>query len=186
MAVAAGTYTIGPDDGSLLIRTAREGAAARMGHDLTLEAARWTATVVVDIDNPTKSSVTATVDAASLTVREARGGAIPLTGKQRDEIGVNMRDKVLNTSRHPEISFQSTSVSGTGSSVTVAGDLTLAGKTRPLELRVTARPDGTRVTAVATITQTAHGIKPYSAMLGALKVRDAVEIEVEVRLPVQG
>jgi hypothetical protein len=32
------------------------------------------------------------------------------------------------------------------------------------------------------VTQSAHGTKPYSALLGALKVRDDVEVEIEVEL----
>ena len=65
------------------------------------------------------------------------------------------------------------------------GDLTIAGATRPAELTVmigliTGRPRGTVTT---TVVQTDFGIKPYSAMLGALRVRDAVEVRAEVRLP---
>jgi polyisoprenoid-binding protein YceI len=183
MGLTAGNYTIGPADGTLLIKTAREGAAARMGHDLTLEATRWSATVVVDADDPTRSSVSAAVDAASLEVRDARGGAIALTDKQRVEIGTNIRDKVLHTSRHPEISFLSTLIAGDATAATVTGDLTVAGSTRPVQLRFTAHSHADRVTGTATVVQTDHGIKPYSAMLGALKVKDAVEIEVDVRLP---
>ena len=41
-------------------------------------------------------------------------------------------------------------------------------------------PDRYRATTV--VTQSAYGIKPYSAFLGALKVRDDVEVEIEVDL----
>ncbi|MEU8262674.1 YceI family protein [Micromonospora sp. NPDC048999] len=41
-------------------------------------------------------------------------------------------------------------------------------------------PDRYRATAV--VAQSAYGIKPYSAFLGALKVRDDVEVEIEVDL----
>jgi hypothetical protein len=33
------------------------------------------------------------------------------------------------------------------------------------------------------IRQSDFGIKPFSAMLGALKVADAVDVEVDVKLP---
>jgi polyisoprenoid-binding protein YceI len=183
VALTTGTYTIGPDHGTLLIRTTREGAAARVGHDLTLEAARWSATVVVDAEEPARSSVTATVDAASLEVREAHGGAIPLTDKQRGEVGANIRNKVLNSSSYPEIFFRSTLIASDANETTVSGDLSIAGRSRPAQLRLTSSPDADRVTGTATVVQSHHGIKPYSAMLGALKVRDVVEIEVDVRLP---
>jgi polyisoprenoid-binding protein YceI len=183
MALTSGTYVIGPDNGTLLVRTAREGAAAKMGHDLTLEPARWSAEVVMDAGDLSRSRVTATVDAGSLLVRDARGGAMPLTDKQRVEIIDNIRDKVLMTSRHPQITFQSTAITGDVTGATVSGDVTIAGATRPSRLRLTAGPDPDRVAGMATIVQSDHGIKPYSALLGALKVRDAVEIEIDVRLP---
>ena len=52
-----------------------------------------------------------------------------------------------------------------------------------MQLRLTTHSDADRVTVAATIVQTNHGIKPYSAMFGTLKVKDVVEIEVDVRLP---
>ncbi len=175
MALKTGTYTIGPADGTLLLRTGRDGAAARMGHDLTLEAERWNAKVVVDAAHPTRSKVTATVDARSLAVRDARGGALPLIDRQRDEIADTIRNKVLNTSRHLRITFASTA--------TVTGDLTIAGTTRPVTLRLVVRRGAGHVTGTATVVQSEYGIKQYSAMLGALRVADAVEIEVDVKLP---
>src|ERR1700692_1715910 len=41
MELRSGTWTVGPAEGTLVVRTKREGAAARMGHDLTLTATRW-------------------------------------------------------------------------------------------------------------------------------------------------
>ena len=43
-----------------------------------------------------------------------------------------------------------------------------------------SRPRGTVTT---TVVPSSFGVKPYSAMLGALRVRDAVEVRAEVRLP---
>lgn len=78
----------------------------------------------------------------------------------------------LNTAKHPEISFRSTLIAGDATAATVTGDLTIAGSTRPVQLRLTAHPDADRVTGAASIVQTNHGIKPYSAMFGTLKVKD--------------
>jgi polyisoprenoid-binding protein YceI len=183
MALKTGTYTIGPADGTVLVRTGRDGAAARMGHDLTLEAERWNAKVVVDAAHPARSKVTATVDARSLSVRDARGGALPLIDRQREEIADNIRNKVLNTSRHPRITFASTAVAGEGARVTLTGDLTIVGTTRPMTLRLVTRRGAGHVTGRATVVQSDYGINQYSTMLGQLRVADAVEIEVDVKLP---
>src|ERR1035438_8739067 len=98
--------------------------------------------------------------------------AQPIMAQSQNITGANIRDKVLNTAKHPEISFRSTLIAGDATAATVTGDLTIAGSTRPVQLRLTAHPDADRVTGAASIVQTNHGIKPYSAMFGTLKVKD--------------
>lgn len=184
MPLRSGRYTIGPDDGTLLVMTGREGVAALMGHDLTLLATRWAATVSVDADDPSRSRVRATVEAGSLVVREASGGPVGLTDSQREEIENTVRDKALRTERYPTISFRSTSVDGDGKRASVTGTLTIGRRTRAatLELRV-ARSKVPRIVATTSIVQTEFGIEPYSALRGALRVKDVVMVRVELRLP---
>jgi polyisoprenoid-binding protein YceI len=171
--------TLGPGDGSIKVYAKREGLAARVGHDLTLEPTRWSAEVSLDPDDITRSTVTATVDGHSLEVVEGRGGATPLSDKDRADIKKNIAQKVLTSG---EISFRSTGIEAAGDGkLTVNGELTIAGTTRPIRLDVTQ--SGDRVSGRLTMRQTDFGIKPFSAMLGALKVSDGVDIEVDVRLP---
>jgi hypothetical protein len=40
-----------------------------------------------------------------------------------------------------------------------------------------------RVTGTLPVTQSDWGIKPYRGLMGALKVRDTVEIGIDVQLP---
>ena len=183
MPLRSGRYTLGPDNGSLLVMTGREGPAARMGHDLTLLATRWSATVTVDADQPARSKVRAAVEAGSLVVREARGGAVGLRESQREEIESIMRTQVLRSERHPTITFRSTSVEGDGKRATITGNLTLRRRTRPvvLELRM-ARSASPRLRARGSVAQTEFGIKPYSALLGALRVTDVVQVVIDVLL----
>ena len=58
------------------------------------------------------------------------------------------------------------------------GDLTLLGTTHPLAFDVEVGDGGT-LTAVAVVKQTDWGMKPYSALFGALKVVDEVEVEID-------
>jgi polyisoprenoid-binding protein YceI len=185
MALRTGRFTLGPADGTVLIRTGREGAAARVGHDLTLAATRWRAVVHVDARVPSRSTLRAVVDAASLEVREAKGGVLGLTDSQKVEIEANTREKVLRSRSHPKITFTSTAVEGDSKRALVTGDLAIAGRTREaaLALHVDARSRMPRVRATMSIVQTDFGITPYSALLGALRVEDAVELSVDVRLP---
>ncbi|HEY2705414.1 MAG TPA: YceI family protein [Candidatus Dormibacteraeota bacterium] len=171
--------TLGPGDGSIKVYTKREGMAARVGHDLTLEPTSWSAEVNLDPDDITRSSVTATVDGHSLEVVEGHGGATPLSDKDRADIKKNIAQKILPNG---SISFTSTSIESSGDGrFTVSGDLTINGTTRPV--RIELGQDGDRVSGRLSLRQTDFGIKPFSAMLGALKVADAIEVAVEARLP---
>lgn len=176
MAVREGTYELGPDDGRLLIRTGRSGLGRRAGHDLTIEATRWTA--AAEVREPLDaSSVEVTVDVDALEVREGAGGVKPLTGEDRAEIEKNLR-KVLDVRRYPHITFVSTRIAGDEE---IEGDLTIMGRVKPVRIR--AALDGDRVRGGVTVTQSRWGIKPYSAFFGALRLADDVEIEFDLTLP---
>jgi polyisoprenoid-binding protein YceI len=185
MTVGKGTYRIGPDTGGLTLQTRRAGFGARIGHDLVLEATRWSGTVFVDPDQPECSRVEVTVEAASLEVRRAEGGLTPLTDRDRSDIHRTIREKVLRTATIPDIVFRSTAAEVAGRALALHGDLTIRGRTLPVTLAVSLdeQADGTVATATTTIVQTAFGITPYSAMMGALKVRDGVDLRVDVKLP---
>ncbi|GAA0548101.1 YceI family protein [Actinomadura livida] len=176
MAVPEGTYELGPDDGRLLVRTGRSGLGRRAGHDLTIEATRWTAAVEAR-DPLDGSSVRVAVDVDALEVREGTGGVKPLTDDDRAEIKKNLR-KVLEVNRHPEITFVSSRITGDGE---IEGDLTIMGRAKPVRIR--AELDGDRVRGGVTVTQSRWGIKPYSAFFGALRLADDVEIDFDLRLP---
>ncbi|HZD66556.1 MAG TPA: YceI family protein [Acidimicrobiales bacterium] len=187
MAIATGTYQVGPGQGRLLLRTSRQGAAARAGHDLTIGVTRWRATAEVNLEDPGASSVRLEVDATSLEVREGTGGIKPLTDKDRADIKETIDKKVLHTDQHPEITFSSTRVSpqpGEATQVVVEGELTIQGRSGPVSAEVALRDveGGARVRGRATVAQTGWGIKPYSGFLGALKVSDEVEVEIDVEL----
>ncbi|SNT07516.1 YceI-like domain-containing protein [Actinomadura meyerae] len=170
-----GEFELGPDDGRLLIRTGRSGLGRRAGHDLTIEATRWSASVRAR-EPVQESSVAVSVEVDGLEVRDGTGGALPLGDQDRADIKRNLR-KILDSGRYPEITFVSTAVGEDA----VEGDLTIMGRTKPV--RVAASLDGRRVRGSATVTQTRWGIKPYSAFFGALKLADDVEVEFDVTLP---
>lgn len=174
---APGHHTLGPDRGRLLLRTYRVGLASKVGHDLVLEFTRWSATVEVPAGDPSATRVEATVDLGSLRVIEGTGGVKPLTDGDRREIA-GTAAKVLGTG---SATFTTERAEPRDAGGTVAGPLTLNGVTAPLELTVTQEGSG-RYRARGSVTQTRYRIKPYSAFLGALKLRDEVELDIEVRL----
>lgn len=178
MSIQPGTYELGPGDGTLSVRTSRTGAAAKAGHDLLIHVTEWHATLVVGAD-PAESRLALEADATSLHVREGTGGMQKLGDDDRASIRGTIDDDVLK--RKP-IEFRSNAVQADGERWTVQGELTLVGKTAPLTFDLTIGDDGS-VSGSAVVTQSNWGIKPYSALFGALKVADQVVVAVDARLP---
>jgi polyisoprenoid-binding protein YceI len=177
--IKPGTYNLGPSDGAVRVKTGRQGMASKVGHDLTLEAGNWKATVTIDGD-PARSEVHATIEPRSLEVTAATGGAKPVSDKDKKDIVKNITGLLGNAS----ITFTSTSVEVKDSSVKAAGELSIAGQSRPVTLDLATTPDG-RLKGSMTVVQSQFGIKPFSAMMGALKVKDEVEVNLDVALPVE-
>lgn len=173
-------YEFGPPAGHLLVKTSRAGFGRKAGHDLTIEATRWSGNAVIVASDPGKSSVTVTVETGSLTVREGRGGLKPLTDADKEEIRRTLKGEgLLHTAQHPTIAFRSTSITGTPESFEITGDLTIKGQSHPVTVHGGSDGDG-MVCGWATVAQSTWGIKPYSAFLGALKLADNVRIEYAV------
>ncbi|WP_258308629.1 YceI family protein [Streptomyces sp. NWU339] len=178
--LADGTYWLGPSTGRLLIKTGRAGLGRKAGHDLTIEATRWSGEAVIAAGDPNRSWVNVTVETDSLEVREATGGLKPLTDTDRAEIKRTLGDKaLLHTAAHPTITFRSTGITGTAQSFEIDGELTIKGRTHPVTVHGKGDGDGL-VRGWATVTQSTWGIKPYTAFLGALRLADDVRVEFDV------
>ncbi len=178
MPLRPGRHTAGPDDGKLQVRTYREGMAQKVGHDLVIDVGQWQATLQASEDGSI-SSVELEADSRSLQVREGLGGVKPLTDKDRGEIRKNIDEKIL---RGQAITFHSTAVDSNVGKLMVQGELSLVGTSRPAAFELETIAEG-HVTATLSLTQSEWGIKPYRGLMGALKVRDTVEIVLDVQLP---
>jgi hypothetical protein len=190
MAANGGRHQLGPETGRLTLRTYRSGLAAQAGHDLTIDVTRWSGALdepagegLGGTDGPGgPGALDATIDLTSLDIREGRGGVKPLSDRDRRDITGQAR-KQLDTAHYPEASYAATGFTpdhaGGGA---IDGTLTLHGQSRPLRLKVSQTGNG-QYRATATVIQSQFGIKPYSGMFGALKLRDEVDIEVTVTLP---
>ena len=180
MTIPAGTYRLGPADGTLSVRTKRTGAAAKAGHNLLLHVTAWEATLAI-ADDPAASRLELTADGASLRVIEGTGGMQALGDDDKANIEQTIDDEVLKTQ---SVVFRSRAVrtGADGAGLAVEGDLSLLGATRPLAFDVAVGADGV-LSCVAVVKQTSFGMKPYSALFGTLKVVDEVEVSLDARLP---
>jgi hypothetical protein len=161
------------------VLTGRTGAAAKAGHDLVIRVTSWEATLAAGDE----MSMELSADAGSLRVVEGSGGMQALGDDDLANIHQTIDDEVLG---RQEIRFRSSRVEaeGEGGRMRAEGELTLAGETGPIEVGLAVGDDGA-ISASAVVTQTAWGMKPYSALFGALKVKDEVVVVLEGHLKPQ-
>jgi YceI-like domain len=176
MAPGPGTYTFGPENGTLSVTTGRTGAAAKAGHDLLIDVTGWQATLVVG----EQSSIVLDADAGSLQVREGSGGMQSLDDDDKAGIAQTIDEEVL---RKRAIAFRSTAVDLDGDTLNVQGELTLGDRTHPLAFDLSVG-DGS-VGGSVVVKQSDWGITPYSTLFGTLKVADEVTVAIDARLPAQ-
>jgi polyisoprenoid-binding protein YceI len=180
MSLEPGTYTLGPENARLLLRTARRGGAAKAGHDLLIEVTSWRATIEAG-DEPSSTELSLSADSTSLRVLEGTGGIKALDDDDKDNIRQTIDEDVL---KGTAIDFRSTAAQAVDDSgrLEVQGELELFGKAAPVSFALQSGQGG-HLTAAAIVRQSDWGIKPYSALFGALKVADEVQVEFDGHLP---
>lgn len=168
---------LGPENGTVTVRTGVAGSAARMGHRLVMPVQEWSAAVEMDGQQPRHVRFVAQLD--SLRVQSGTGGVTPLTVVDKQVIRRNAA-KALQAEDFPEVVFEGALESVDGGFL-ATGELRIHGVTQSLS--ATLQVSGQRVSASIPVTQSDFGIKPYSAMLGQLKVLDEVIVDLDIEVP---
>ena len=142
--------------------------------------AKLSGTIEVDRDHPEQSSVTVTIDAASIDTAIAKRDA-------------HLRAELFNVAKYPEITFKSRRVKQTGASIgEIAGDLTMRGVTRPITLQVqllsnpealTKNPTSRWRVTTAPLTRSQFGLvfSRSAETLSMISDEVSVDIEIEAR-----
>ena len=159
------------------INVYKDGALSRLGHDLRLQCRQFR------FQADDAHALEATFDLGSIVVLGAvRDGVIEpheLSAKDRKDILKNMSAAVLETERHPTAVFRSASVLEVGPGFRVTGQLTLHGVKRELQFDVEVASG--HASAEVLLKLTDFDMRPYKALMGALKTKN--EVLVEVRVP---
>lgn len=165
------------EDGDVHVYTFKAGLLSPMAHDLKIRVTRFR--IEADLEN---GRLEATFDAGSLRVvsamKDGQEHKNPIVEAGRGEIESNIEKDVLHPRRFPEIRFAATDVIEVEDGWRIVGDLTLHGQRRRIETR--ARAVGGRWLAEVSLHQPDFHIKPYSAMMGTIKVQPDVRVEVSV------
>jgi polyisoprenoid-binding protein YceI len=170
------TWQLDQSDGRLSIRTGVEGPAAKMGHRLGIAMNSWQAEVEWSVGEPAELSLTVDVD--SLEVGSGEGGVTPLTGPEKALARSNAL-KVLDLKRFPQIAFEANDISRISTGYRLAGTVQLHGTEREctVDLQVDELDDVWHMSSEVVLRQTDFGIKPYSMLMGAMRVTDAVTVQ---------
>jgi polyisoprenoid-binding protein YceI len=156
---------------SMKIRVFKSGAFSGFGHNHEIEAP----IAEGEIDSSAQASVHLRVDARKMRVLDPE-----IDADKRAQIQGTMQSAtVLDVGKFPEISYQSTSVTGRGDGHwEVHGNLTLHGKKQPVAVDV-ALQDG-HYRGSASVKQSDFGIEPIRVAGGAVKVKDEVKMEFDI------
>jgi polyisoprenoid-binding protein YceI len=180
------TLTQIADASSLTVWTYKEGLLSKVAHDLCIRATEWRAHATLEA---ARVSVEVVVPVRGLRVQgQVKDGQVtPLRDKDHREIEGNLSGRdVLDAARFPEVRYTGGLALPAGDGrARVEGQLTLHGSTQPLALDVEVRELADRwvVTGEVRLRQTTFGVKPYSAMLGTLRVQDELRVSWEVAYP---
>ena len=160
-----------------LVFSFKDGLLARLAHDLKLQVERFS----IEVDETTRQ-IKATFDPSSLQVVcarvDGRDDLSTLSKGDKKKIYDNVTKDVMRTRKHPEIRFDSTNVVERGEGFAVEGTLQMYGNSRNIQTSV--RAEGERWIAEMKIHQPDFGIKPFTAALGALKVKPDVMVRLSV------
>jgi polyisoprenoid-binding protein YceI len=162
-------------DGELLIRTGVAGRAARMGHRLTIAMTRWEATVGWADAEPASAELTVGID--SLEVLRGEGGVKGLSGPEKALVKSNAL-KSLDANRYPEIRFAAEAIDEADNGYRLTGILQIGGRSREhvIDLHTEDLGDSWRMSAESTVRQSDYGLKPYSLLMGSVRVADDVTV----------
>jgi YceI-like domain len=163
--------------------TYKDGALSSLAHDLELKVTRLT----LELDDVQPSKLLARLAADSLVVLHALKDGRPtaqLSAADRRKIEKTVVSDVLDVRRYPEIRYEAT-ITPAGAAASddfhLVGELTLQGRRRPLPLR--ARRQADRIVVETSLHQPDFGIQPYSALLGALRLRPDVKVRISLPWP---
>lgn len=152
----------------ILVFTFKEGLLSAVAHDLKLKATKFT----LDVEGTTARLE---LEASSIrmvsSMKDGAENPSAIPSSKYGEIEKNAATDVLQVKKYPSIQFFTTAVTDTE----VVGQLTLHGETHEVRGRRSGQ------SAEFRIDQRQFGIKPFSAMLGALKVKGEVTVKVTLR-----
>lgn len=174
-------YAINATVSRFTVQAFASGFLSAFGHDPKIAIRDLKGEIHFDPAQIEKSTLRLAIRADSLSVTDN------ISDKDRRDIEGDMRSKVLETDKYPEIVYDLSGVTvnkadNGQSSVTLNGQLSLHGVTRPQKVPATLVVTGDMLRAFGefSLRQSDYNIKPISAVGGGLKVKDEVKFAFDI------
>jgi polyisoprenoid-binding protein YceI len=178
-------YRIDPALGHFTVQAFATGMLAMLGHSPTFAVRDFSGVVRFDGEEAGGLGVELTVRAESIELLDRVSHA------DRGEIEGRMRREVLETSAFPGITFHTVEagadpVGPDRYRVFLGGMLTLRGVTKPqgVDAELLVEPGGLRLRGEGSLRMSAYGIRPVTALGGAIRLKDELKLSFDlVALP---
>lgn len=169
------TWSLDESHGELLVRTDVTGRAAKIGHRLTIAMQSWQATVSWSGGKP--AAVDLSIEVDSLQVLRGDGGLTPLSAPEKVLVRSNAL-KCLDADRYRRIHFCANDIAESRDGYRLTGTLTIRDRARQhvLDVHVVDGDDSWRLRGDTGVRQSDYGVKPYSMLMGSMKVADTVTV----------
>lgn len=170
--------------GRFTVQTFATGMLSFLGHNPTFAVNQFAGTVDFPDGQIARMLLELTIQAGSLSVL----GEVKPT--DRVEIEGRMRSEVLETPTFPEIVFRAVATSSDRVAqghyrVVLDGTLSLHGVARPYPMNgeLLIFGDGIQIRGATRVRMSDHGIRPVTALGGAIRLKDEVTLSFDLLAP---
>lgn len=175
MAEETKRYQIRPSpESTFMLEVSKSGLMAGKKHSLLFE--RYAGEVEYDSAHPENSKVRLTVEAPSVTCKDAW----VKKREERKKIVDAAVNGMMAASQYPRLTFTSTRIIGKSKGqFEIQGDLTVRGITKPITFVAAAKPSGIErleIDGDAQINLKDYGLTPPSAMLGLIGTKSKMTL----------
>jgi polyisoprenoid-binding protein YceI len=175
------TYIFDPARSLCAVQAFATGLLSAFGHSPTFAVRDLAGELVLASSPSDLARVQVTIPTGSLQLQDA------VPEKDREDIEGRMRNEVLEVQRYPQTSYQGTidAASPVGENryrLRINGRLTLRGVTnqQSMDAALVVTGDDMRLTGEFSLSQSRYGIRPVTALAGAIRLKDEVKFAFDV------
>ena len=175
-------YRLDSSQSKFIAHALRGGLLWFKGHDHLVAVREFSGEAQITPDSITPASLEITAKAASMVETNS-----VFTDQQKQIIDKELREIVLQPEQYPDITFRSTSVTGKATAANqydlkIAGDLSLHGVTRPINIptHVTIMGSDLRAQGEFSVNRDEFKVKATSAAHGLVRVRNKIKFTFDI------